>query len=277
MFRLIAFFRKFRVFLLFILFQIVALTSYFSIMSYPRTRFFNTANAITGTFFTWERNINKYLFLDEENKRLQKENAALQKQIPRNFISVDPKTAVINDTIHHLSYLYTPATVINSSTKFTNNYFTINAGALKGIHRKMGVVSPKGVVGIVYDISNHFSVVRSILTSSINISAYVEGMHANGILKHLNDDPLRVELTGISNDIKIQKGAQVKTLGSAGYFPYGEPIGIIEKVEAVEGKPLWKITVRLNQDMRTLHSVYIIHDIQQNELDSLQEKYYTNE
>lgn len=274
MLRLIAFFRKFRVFIVFALFQIIALTSYFSIMSFPRTRFFNTANAITGTLFSWERNINKYIYLDEVNTHLQKENALLQQKIPLNFISVDPKTAIINDTIYHLSYQYTPAKVINASYQFNDNYFTINAGSLKGIQRNMGVVSSKGVVGIVYDISKQYAVVRSILTSNINISAFIEGSHANGIIKHQNDDPLRVELTGISNDIKIKIGAKVKARGSAGYFPYGEPIGTVEKVESIEGKPLWNITVKLNQDMRTLHAVYVLHNIHQEELDSIQKKYY---
>lgn len=274
MWKLIAFFRKFRVFLIFALFQIIALTSYFSIMSFPRTRFFNTANAITGTLFTWERNITKYLYLDEVNQKLQAENARLEKQIPKNFISVDPKTAVINDTIHELRYEHIPAQVINGSFDRINNYFTINAGTKKGIHRKMGVVSSKGIVGIVYDVSKHFAIVKSILTSDINISAKIVGNNASGLLKHQNDNPLSIELTGISNDIPIEIGAIVETRGSAGYFPPGEPIGVVEKVTPIEGKPLWNIEVKLYQDMRKLHAVYVLSNLQQLELDSLQNKYY---
>lgn len=272
MLKLIAFFRKFRIFVVFLFFQILALTSYFSIMSFPRTRFFNTANSISGTFLSWERNITKYFYLDNENEKLQLENVELRKKIPRNFISVDPKTAIINDTINKLSFEYTPSIVINSSVRYINNFFTIDGGSKKGIQRKMGVVSSKGVVGIVYDVSSHYAVVKSILTNNFNISAYIEGNNANGIIKHSDDDPKRVELTGISNDIKIKIGAKVKTRGSAGYFPYGEPIGVVEKVEPVEGKPLWKITVKLNQDMRRLHSVYVVHNIHQLELDLLVKK-----
>ena len=270
MLKFIAFFRRFRVFLVFLILQIVALSSYFSVMSFPRTQFFNSSAAVTGTLLTWERNIIKYVYLDEANEVLQAENAMLEKQIPTNFISVDPKTAVINDTIKKLSFEHTPATVINSSHTHTNNYFTINAGSAKGIDRKMGVVSSNGIVGIVYDVSTHFAIVKSILTSDINISAYIGGTDSHGIIKYEGNDPRRVKLTGISNDILIKKGSQVRARGSGGYFPQGEHIGIVENLEPIEGKPMWDITVRLNQDMRKLRYVYIVKNIHQLELQELE-------
>src|SRR5690554_4941399 len=196
MLKFIAFFRRFRVFLVFLILQIIALSSYFSVMSFPRTKFFNSSAAITGTLLTWERNIIKYFYLDEANEKLQAETIELEKRIPDNFVSIDPQTAVINDTLYHLSFERTPATVINSSHTHTNNYFTINAGSDKGIERKMGVVSSDGIVGIVYDVSKKFAVVKSILTQDINLSAFLEGSNAHGLIKYLENDPRTVNLTG---------------------------------------------------------------------------------
>lgn len=239
-------------------------------MSFPRTRFFNSSAAVTSKFLTWERNLTKYFFLEEANQVLQAENIKLQNKLPVNFISVDPKTAIINDTIRQLSYERVPATVINSSYSYTNNYFTIDAGSLKGIKRKMGVVSPAGIVGFVYDVSKHYAIVKSVLTQDINLSAYVNGADAFGLIKYDGDDPRRVELTGVSNDIIIKKGSRVKSRGSAGYFPQGLSIGIVEKIEPIEGKPMWDITVRLSQDMRKLRYVYVLKNIHQLELDQLE-------
>jgi len=252
--------------------QLIALGSYFSYMTFPRTKFFNTSNRVTGTLLSWERDVSKYFYLDEANRELMDENALLAKKVPKNFISVDPKTSIIRDTINELSFVRIPATVINSSFSRKNNYFTINAGSKKGIKKKMGVISPEGVVGIVYDVSSHFAVVQSILTTTVNLSAYVEGSNAHGLIKYLEDDPRRVSLTGLSNDIKISKGAIVLARGSAGYFPHGEEIGVVENLEPIEGKPMWNITVRLSQDMRKLRYVYVIKNIFQEELDQLQDK-----
>lgn len=268
--KLIAFLRRFRVFLVFVMLQLVALGSYFSFMTFPRTKFFNTSNRVAGTLLSWEREVTKYIYLDEANRVLMNENALLSKKIPKNYISVDPKTSIIRDTIHELSYVRIPATVINSSFSRKNNYFTINAGSEKGVKKKMGVISSEGVVGIVYDVSSHYAVVKSILTTTINISAYLEGSNAHGLIKYLENDPRRVSLTGLSNDIKISKGSRVFARGSGGYFPHGEQIGVVENLEPIEGKPMWNITVRLSQDMRKLRYVYVIKNIFQEELNKLQ-------
>ncbi|MBW7867870.1 MAG: rod shape-determining protein MreC [Brumimicrobium sp.] len=241
-------------------------------MNFARTKFFNSSSAVVATILTWERNVVKFVYLDEANKKLQEENASLKKKIASNFISIDSSTVKINDTIRKLSFQEIPATVINSTYNYPNNYFTIDAGTAKGIKKKMGVVSSDGVVGIVYDVSKHFSVVKSILTSNINISAYINNSDAYGIIKYENGNPRSVQLTGISNDIFIKKGSQVKTRGSAGYFPAGTPIGVIESITPIEGKPLWNITVRLKQDMRKLRYVYVIKNLHQLELDTIEEK-----
>ncbi|MGM0479230.1 MAG: rod shape-determining protein MreC [Bacteroidota bacterium] len=271
--KLIAFFRRFRVFLIFLMLQLFALGSYFSLVQYPRTKFFNTSNQVSATLLNWERELTKYLYLDQTNREIMAENASLSRRIPDSYISVDSKTAIVDDTIHHLAYEKLPATVINSTYQHKNNFFTIDAGALKGVEKKMGVVSSTGAVGIVYDVSDHFAVVKSVLTKTINISAYINGSNAHGLIKYLENDPRRVKLTGISNDIRIKKGARVFTRGSGGYFPQGILIGKVENKTPIEGKPLWDITVRLEQDMRKLRYVYVLKNIHQKELQELEEDY----
>ena len=268
--KLIAFFQRFRVFLVFLVLQLVALGSFFSWMSYPRTKFFNTSSSITGNILSWKYEITKYLSLAQANEVLKSKIAHMMKDLPESYMSIDGKTTLINDTLYEQVYRYIPATVINSSHQHKNNYFTIDAGRLKGIKPKMGVVSSVGVVGTVYDVSDHFSVVKSILTENINFSAYVEGNEAFGILKYLENDPRRVSLTGVSNDIPIKRGALIKTRGSSGYFPKGVTIGKVDVVELIEGKPLWDIQVYLSQDMRKLHSVFVVDNILDEELTQLQ-------
>jgi rod shape-determining protein MreC len=269
---LIAFFQRFRVFLVFLVLQIIALGSFFSWMSYPGTKFFNTSSVITGGILSWKHEVTKYITLSDANEQLQKDIIALRKEMPESYINIDTKTSLINDTLYEQAFRYIPATVINSSQQHKNNYFTIDAGRLKGISPKMGVVSSVGVVGIVYDVSDHFAVVKSILTENINFSAYIEGSTAFGILKYLDNDPRRVSLTGISNDITLKRGSLVKTRGSSGYFPKGLTIGKIDVMEPVEGKPLWDIKIRLSQDMRKVHHVFVVENILGEELEKLQGK-----
>lgn len=268
--KLIAFLQRFRVFLIFMILQLTALSFYFSFVSYPRTKFLNSANKVTGTFHNFHHSISQYLSLKEANEQLLEENAELARQIPTSFINVDGKTAIINDTIHQIAFERIPATVIHGTFSHSNNYFTINAGAKRGIEKGMGVVSPKGVVGIIYDVSQHYAVVKSILTSDINISAQLENAKGYGLIKYNDNGPLRVNLTGISNDIPVSRGEKVRTMGSAGYFPPGLLIGIVEDRQEIEGKPMWDLTIRLGQDMRQIHHVYVLKNIFQRELQELE-------
>lgn len=273
--KLIAFLKRFRVFLVFMVLQLTALSFYFSFVSYPRTKFLNSSNNISGAFLTFRHSFTQYLSLKEANLQLQEENIALALQTPQNFINVDPKTAIINDTIYELSYERIPAKVINSTFSHNNNYFTIDGGEKRGIHKGMGVISPKGVVGIVYDASAHFAVVKSVLTTDINISAVLEKSKGFGLIKFDNNGPFRVNLSGISNDINVVRGEKVMTRGSAGYFPKGIQIGTVENREEIEGKPMWEITVRLGQDMRQIHHVYVIKNIFKEEQKALEKEIET--
>ena len=267
---LIAFLKRFRVFLFFLTLQLIALSVYFSFISYPRSKFFNSANRISANVLRIKTSITQYLELKAINEELANENKKLAEQTPKYFISVDVKTAIIRDTIYKKSYERIPAKVINSTHIHQNNYFTINAGKLKGVEEGMGVISPNGVVGIVYSTSSHFAIVKSILTENINISAKLQKSKAHGLLKYTTLNPLRVNLIGISNDINVSKGEKIITRGSGGNFPPGLLIGILENREEIEGKPMWNITVRLAQDMRKLNYVYVLKNIHQLELDELE-------
>jgi len=266
---LIAFFQRFRIFLVFLTLQLIALGSYFSVVSYPRTQFFNTSNRVISTFLEWERDITKHLYLDEANQLLQNENIALRSKLSSSFLPSDSMVNV-TDSIRRVAYSYIPATVINSTHSHKNNYFTIKLGSAQGVQPKMGVISSEGVVGVVYDVSANYAVVKSVLTENFNLSAKIKRNKAHGILKYARLDPLFVSLSGVSNDIELVQGDTVLARGSGGYFPEGTPIGTIEQFETVEGKPLWDISVKLFQDMRRLHYVYVIEHIHRTELQTLE-------
>lgn len=269
---LIAFYKKFRVFLLFVLFQIIALSYYFSNIDYPKARFLNTSNTFASTLLTWERDMIKHFSLDEANKELQlKLKTQLEKQ-PERFTKIDDNTYEINDTILGVNFQYLPATVINNSYTRKNNYFTINIGSINGVEPNMGVINENGVIGIVHSVKKHYALVKSILTTNFNVSAYLDNNHAHGIIKYLESNPNYVNLIGISNDIEISIGTKVYTKGSSGYFPMNVLIGTVENIELIEGKPEWDIKIKLAQDMRKLHYAYVVKNIFQEELDLLLQK-----
>lgn len=267
---LIAFFRRFRVFLIFVVLQVVALSTYFTFLSFPRSQFLTSASQVSGKILEAEFEVTKHFNLSKNNDKLQKENISLREKLPQSFVRMQNGYVRINDTLFHQQYKYIPATVINSTLTKRNNYFTLNIGSAQGIKRKMGVFSDKGIVGVIHSTSKHYSIVKSVLTENINIDVMIEPIGLFGLLKWDGRDPRKGIITGISNDLKIKKWSKVVTKGGSGIFPRGLMVGRIESVKTVEGKPIWEVTVRFSEDYRTLQRVYVIENLFQQEQEKLE-------
>ncbi len=257
----LAFFRRFRVFLFFAFFQIIALSTYVRYLSFPKNQYLTTASAVTGKILEVENNVTKHFNLSKNNSALQLENIKLRNKIPQSFYQVDRNLYKIKDTVYEQQYEYIPATVINSSVTRRNNYFTIDIGSKQGIKREMGVFSDKGVVGVIHNVSEHYSVVKTVLTKDINIDVTIEPIGLFGFLKWDGHNPKKGSVTGISNDLKIKRWSRVVTKGGSGIFPKGMPVGKVYETKPVEGEPLWDVVVKFSENFRTLQRVYIIKNL----------------
>lgn len=266
----LAFIRRFRVLLFFALLQGFALSIYFTFTHFPRSQYLTTASAVSGSILEVRNDVTKHFNLSENNTNLQKQNIALMDSLPSSFIQLNNGLAKINDTLFKQQYEYIPATVINSTHDKRNNYFTLNIGSKQGIKRGMGVFSSKGVVGVIHNTSEHYAVVKSCLTESINIDIMVEKSGQFGLLKWDGKDARRGTMWGVSNDTEIKKWSNVVTRGGGGIFPRGIPVGKVEKTNDVEGKPLWDITLKFSENYTTLQRVYIIKNLLRTEQEDLE-------
>lgn len=259
--KLIAFFERFRVFLFFAFLQIIALSLYITFLSFPRFQFLTSANAVSGQLYSWEHDLTKHFNLSDENSKLQDENIALRAQLPKSLYKLNNGTIKIKDSVYRQQYEYIPGEVINSTVTKRNNYFTINIGEKHGVKRLMGVFSPNGVVGVIHSTSEHYSIVKSVLTKDINIDVTIEPIGLFGLLKWDGRHPTRGNIAGISNDLKIPRGSKVLTRGGSGIFPKGLMVGTVEAVYAIEGEALWDVVITYSEEYRTMQRIYVIKNL----------------
>ena len=222
--------------------------------------------------YGWKAKLAGYFSLEESNKLLKVENAMLRKKISGDLYQVNRNTYKIVDTSFEQQYEYISASIINSTVTKRNNYFTLDCGSLQGVVRGMGVFSPNGIIGIVHNTSSHYSVVKSLLTQNINIDVEIEGAGLFGFLKWNGKSPLKGTITGVSNDAKIKKGARVVTRETLGLFPRGLLVGYVESFSVLEGKPLWDITIKFNENYSRVKDVYVIKNLLLPERKMLEQK-----
>ena len=274
---LIAFFKRFRIFLYFALLQGIALSTYFTYLSYPRSQYLTTASAVSGQMLSYRNDITKHFQLPYNNRKLQYEDIQLRQRLPESFIKVQGSLFKVDDTLQHQQYEYIPAVVINSTVNKRNNYFTLSSGKSSGIYRGMGVFSNKGIVGIIHNVSEHYSVVKSVLTEDINIDVMVEKNGVFGLLKWNGRNSKIGTISSISNDLTLKKWSKIVTRGGSGIFPRGLPVGKIKSLKTVEGKPLWDVEIYYSEDYRKLQNVYVIKNLMFNEQKELEKKIPSDE
>ncbi|MFM7566486.1 MAG: rod shape-determining protein MreC [Flavobacteriales bacterium] len=267
---LFSFLKRFQVFLVFFLFQILCFALYIQFVSYPNSVFLSTASSINGKVTSWTNAVKEPFSIKDNNAVLRAENATLRKQLSGNIYPLARTTTYVNDTINHLKFNYIPTEVVNNNVTRRNNYFTIDVGSIQQITPGMAVITPRGVLGVVFKVGKRFSLVKTVLTQDINLDVMIEKTGAKGILKWHGSDPLRATVTGVPDDLKIPIGSKVSTLDVSGMFPKGIPVGTVEKIAKMENQPLWNITIRFSEDYRTLHGAYLVKSFIKNELKEIQ-------
>ncbi|MFC3197351.1 rod shape-determining protein MreC [Parapedobacter deserti] len=252
---------RYNAFFLFIVFLGLALYLVVQNNTFQRASAVNSSNHIVGTVYARVNAWKSYLHLAEENVLLAEENAALREELQR-FIAPDSVIqGVVSDSARDVQYRYIVAKVTNNSIHQTNNYITLDKGRKHGVEKGMGVISSNGVVGIVLNVSDHFSTVQSLLHSETRISAELEDSHAFGSLMWGNNyDAQMAILRDIPNHVKVRKGELVYTSGYS-LFPPGILIGKVTETGLSGGDSFLDIRIELSTQFHNLQQVYVVHDL----------------
>ena len=254
------FISKYNAFFLLIIFFTISLILLIKNNSFQRASVWNSSNQVVAQSYEKVNEISSYLRLGKTNDSLASENARLRNQLATSFTSDSIKQGTVRDTTLKQQYTYTVATVINNSVHQKNNYLTINRGSKHGISKGMGVTSAKGIVGIVLNVNENFSTIRSLLHSETKVSANVNGSIGSIVWGEGNYDPRFAYLKDIQSHLNIKKGNRVVT-SEFSMFPQGTAIGYVAETRTSKGDNSLDIKIKLDTDFATLDYVYVINNI----------------
>jgi rod shape-determining protein MreC len=162
---------RYYAFFLFLALEVVCLILYFRSAEYPNASVVYSANRLAGNAYSRYASLVEYTRLDDRNDSLAAENARLREQLANARMIDSVHERCVDDSMYRQLYTYIPARVIKSSITARNNYLTLDRGSREGIRPDMGVITDDGIVGKVVAVSEHFSVVMSVLHSKFSSSA----------------------------------------------------------------------------------------------------------
>lgn len=259
------FFFKNKTFLLFLLLFTIALSLTIQSHSFHKSKFINSANFLSGGVYSWTSNINQYFNLKTENEKLLEDNKYLKSLLfnqsgELNYNSIDST---------QLEFLITAAGVYKNSYSAINNYLLLNKGLQDSVTEDLGVITSKGIVGIVDKVTTNYSRVLSILNTNSRINAQLKKSEHFGSLVWDAKSPQHVQLIDIPNFAPVVIGDTIMTGGQSQIFPKGILIGSVTSFSEDATGDSYTVQIQLFNDMSNLGHTYIIKNRDKDEIINL--------
>lgn len=270
---------NFHVILFFIL-QIVCIILITNNMQYSSFVLSRASQHITGPIYnTWSK-VTRHFNLNAENQYLVEQNIQLMRQSNNNFMFKDDSlysAFVMDSTISKRKktrmYDYTYANVIYKTTHNKHNYIIIDKGSEDGITTDMAVISAQGVVGVVNEVSTHFSSIISILHPDSRISAKIMPINQIGTVLWSERDPRVATLHDIPQHLEVNIGDSVFTSGFSNVFPKDILVGtVIEKKNNTKNS-FFTIEIELATNFNNINTVYLVSNLYKSEIDSIKSNF----
>ncbi len=210
--------------------------------------------------------------LDRLNRDLHAENARLQERL-RAYERRDVAQEELDRMAEReaASYRYTPATVVKMSRNRTRNYIILNKGSEDGIRPQSGIISDRGVVGIVEAVDRHYAYGLTLMNPEMSVGARLGRTDIVAPLSWDGRGTGRAILRDLPPHYEITPGDTVRTSGYSTIFPPGLPIGVTGDARLVDGSTL-QVEVFLFQDFAALRYVTVVENLERTEILSLEEK-----
>ncbi|MBP5375786.1 MAG: rod shape-determining protein MreC [Bacteroidaceae bacterium] len=244
----------------FLLLEVISLVFLFSSNGYQKNVYFTTANDVVGTTYNVISSITSYIHLKEVNQELEMTNEQLRKEVylMRQQMEIMHQDSMKRMPDLPLQYDIVNAQVVNMTLHKANNLITINKGEADGIRPEMGVICSRGVVGIVYMTSRHYSIVLPLLNVNSKISCRLRSSEFFGSLVWQRGYADIAYVTSVPRHAPVKKKEIVETNGYSDIFPPGLPIGVVQQIGDSPDGMSYFLKVKLFANFPNLREVSVI-------------------
>lgn len=153
-----------------------------------------------------------------------------------------------------------PAKVIGRESSTWTSMIVINRGSSDGIAKNMPVVTEKGLVGVITEVSPNASKVQLILDPRSSVGTLVQRPESRvaGIVQGNPSDPMLPQMINIPRNADVIEGDVIVTSGFGGVYPKGLLIGSVANIQNDDGGLLEIAYLYTAVDFQKLEDVLII-------------------
>ena len=179
----------------------------------------------------------------------------------------------VDSILQYRKYTYLHARVVSNSISTQNNYIVLSRGKSKQLHEGIGIVDiNNAVVGIIYEVTDDYAVVMSLLHKDSHLSGKLLKGGETGTLNWDGKEPNIITLSNIPKSAKVAAGDTIITSGFSTTFPKGMIIGTVIAVYAETSTSNFRIKFRTAANFYNLQYVYAIENAQQEPVNKILDK-----
>ena len=198
----------------------------------------------------------------EELFGISEENKYLAYQLAKKTISLNKLESRL-DQIEDLKIVFEMddfdfllADIIAHSGNFQERNFIINKGKIDKIKINYPIISPRGVVGKIINISQNYSVVLPINHSSFKLSVNTKRNKLFGLLE--SDIYGNTVMSFIKLGSEIILGDTIVTSNISNIFPEGFPVGVVNSLYESQDKTHMNASIHPFVDASSLDRVIVL-------------------
>lgn len=220
-------------------------------------------NSLTGLAEQYYSYMFRYESLAAENQKLKADIAQME-DVARQADMVSRENERLRGMLElqssHESYKVVDAYIIGWSSSDFSNTFTINRGTTAGIQANMVAITENGqVVGLVTEAGPNYAVVKTVLDSTLEISATIASSGYNGMVSggYINGQETLLQMNYLPSSSIIRNRDQVVTSGSTVY-PRGLILGYVVDAGFEETGVAKFALLEAAADISSLEQVFIL-------------------
>ena len=225
------------------------------------------ATSLTKTAERYYSYMFRYEALEAENESL-KEQIANMEDAARKADATERENARLRNQLSfketHETYDEVDAYIIGWSSTDWSNTVTINRGSNAGIEENMVAITDVGeVVGLVTQVGANFAVVKTVLDSTLEISATITTSGYNGMLSggYIEGNEKFLQMDYLPSSSIIRNKDQVVTSGSTVY-PRGLILGHVVDAGFKETGVAKYAVLEPAADISSLEQIFIVTNFQ---------------
>ncbi len=259
--KIIDFVLKFKDYITFVALVVISL-SLISLNYTPQMGGFRTA--VVGTI-GWMQNMFSWIpnpvALKNENQALRELNLSLSSEVTRmrNALIENDRLRQLADFRKNYKVNYIPCEVVGRITVEMRNYVTLNKGRSSGLREGMAVRNDAGLVGLVTSLSDHYSLVETILNRNVRIAGKDQRNGYGGVI--VWDGSENFLMKNIPKSYDFQAGDIVITSDASSRYPEDIPVGQVVSSTEEAGDLFMKVVVRPMVNFSTLEQVFVLTEL----------------